>query len=138
LKLLLRTVVGDQIDSGSWAAWPETRPPFFGNSDESMTALATLALLPATKDDVSAKAAVDKSIRWLKRTKTDDDPQSIAMRLVLYARLEQPRSQLLPLIRRIQKRQRRDGGWSQTADGPSDAWATGQVTVSSIGDAPFW
>jgi Squalene-hopene cyclase N-terminal domain len=128
LKLLLRTVTSDQTDNGSWASWPETRPPFFGNSDESMTALATLALLPeAANEDGSAKTAVDKSVRWLERTRSDDDPQSVAMRLVLYAQLRRPRPEWLPLVRRIQKRQRRDGGWSQTVDGPSDAWATGQA-----------
>ena len=77
-----------------------------------MTALATLAVLPATEDDASAKAAADRSVRWLERTKTDDDPQSVAMRLVVFARLEKPPSQLLPLIHRIQERQRQDGSWS--------------------------
>ena len=44
LKLLLKTVKSDQTENGSWSSWPETRPPIFGNSDESMTALATLAV----------------------------------------------------------------------------------------------
>jgi hypothetical protein len=67
------------------------RPPIFGNSDESMTALATLALIPAAaSDDDTAKAVRDKGIRWLAETKTDDDPQSIAMRLVLWRRLGRP------------------------------------------------
>src|SRR5262245_31409005 len=35
LKLLLKTVEGDQTENGSWASWPDTRPPIFGNSDES-------------------------------------------------------------------------------------------------------
>src|SRR5262249_498717 len=39
LKLMLKTVESDQTENGSWASWPETRPPIFGNSDESMTAL---------------------------------------------------------------------------------------------------
>src|SRR5437762_5800034 len=34
LKLFINTVRGDQLENGSWASWPETRPPFFGNSDE--------------------------------------------------------------------------------------------------------
>ena len=61
LKLLLKTVEGDQTENGSWVAWPETRPPLFGTSDESMTALATLAVLPAAAaGDDSAKAVRDK------------------------------------------------------------------------------
>src|SRR5262245_3249445 len=88
LKLLLKTVKSDQTGSGSWSSWPDTRPPIFGNSDESMTALATLAVLPAaaTGDD-SAKVVRDKGVQWLAVTKTDEDPQSIAMRLVLWQRL---------------------------------------------------
>ena len=53
-----------------------------------MTALATLAMLSAAASgDDSAKAVRDKGIRWLAETKTDDDPQSIAMRLILWRRL---------------------------------------------------
>src|SRR5262245_46941627 len=60
LKLLRTTVKSDQTENGSWASWPETRPPIFGNSDESMTALATLALLPAAAGDETSKAVRDK------------------------------------------------------------------------------
>ena len=47
MNLLLKTVKSEQTGNGSWSTWPETRPPIFGSSDESMTALATLAMLPA-------------------------------------------------------------------------------------------
>src|SRR5262245_28168511 len=78
MKLLLGTVKSDQTEKGSWQPWPETRPPLQGSSDESMTALATLALLPAAvADDDAAKAARDRAVRWLAATKTDDDPQSV-------------------------------------------------------------
>jgi hypothetical protein len=128
MKLLLETVKSDQIDNGSWASWPETRPPIFGKSDDSMTALATLALMPAAAaGDVSAKAALDKAIEWLAATKTDGDPQSITMRLVVWQRLGRPASEWEPLVRLIQERQNTDGGWSQATDMASDAWATGQA-----------
>src|SRR5207302_10902235 len=115
-----------QTENGSWAAWPDTRPPIFGNSSESMTALATLALAsaPAAGD---AEAVRDKGVKWLAETKTDDDPQSIAMRLVLWKRLGRPAKEWQPLVRRIQERQNADGGWSQARDMASDAWATGQA-----------
>ena len=68
MKLFLKTVKSDQTENGSWSSWPETRPPIFGNSDESMTALATLALLPAAASgDDSAKAVRDKGVQWLDR-----------------------------------------------------------------------
>ncbi|MEX2112475.1 MAG: prenyltransferase/squalene oxidase repeat-containing protein [Pirellulales bacterium] len=123
-----KTEEADQIENGSWAAWPETRPPFFGGSDESMTALATLALLPAAAaGDEAAVAARDKAVQWLQATKSDDDPQSVAMRLVLFARLDRPAEELAPLVARIKERQNTDGGWSQAVDMASDAWATGQA-----------
>ncbi len=137
MKLFVKTMIEDQIDNGSWAAWPETRPPFFGNSDESMTALAVLALMPAAATgDESAKAARDKGVQWLEATKTDDDPQSIAMRLVIWRRLGRPAEAWAPLIERIKSRQNVDGGWSQTQEMASDAWATGQA-LYALAEAGF-
>lgn len=127
LKLLWKTVKGDQTDDGSWSAWPDTRPPIFGGSHDSMTALATLALLPAAAGDEEAKTVRDKGVEWLAKTKTDDDPQSVAIRLVLWTKLGRPREEWEPLLRRIQERQNPDGGWSQAKDMGSDAWATGQA-----------
>jgi hypothetical protein len=127
LKRFLNTVKDDQLDNGSWAAWPDTRPPIFGKSDESMTALATLALLPAAAEDEGAKSARDKAIRWLAETKSDDDPQAVAMRLVLWQRVGRPVQEWEPLVRRIKERQNTDGGWSQAQEMASDAWATGQA-----------
>jgi hypothetical protein len=128
LKLLLKTVAAEQTENGPWSTWPETRPPIFGSSDESLTVLATLAVLPAAAaGDHSAKAVRDKGMRWLAETKTDDDPQSIALRLVLWNRLGRPAKEAQPLVQRIKERQNADGGWSQTKDMASDAWATGQA-----------
>lgn len=128
LKVLLKTVVSEQTENGSWSTWPGTRPPLFGTSDESLTALATLAVLPAAAaGDEGAKAARDKAVKWLSETKTDDDPQSIALRLVLWARLGRPAGEWEPLVKSIRGRQNADGGWGQTKDMASDAWATGQA-----------
>src|SRR5262249_11398789 len=111
LNRLLTTVKGDQTENGSWASWPETRPPIFGNSDESMTTLAILAILPASDDTL--KAVRDKGVKWLSETKSDNDPQSVAMRLVLWKRLGRPAKEWEPLVRLIKERQNKDGGWSQ-------------------------
>ena len=127
LKLMWGTVKGDQTENGSWSAWPETRPPIFGGSHDSMTALATLALLPATTSDEEAKVVRDKAVKWLAETKTDDDPQSVAMRLLLWSKLGRPREEIEPMVSRIKERQNADGGWSQAQDMGSDAWATGQA-----------
>lgn len=126
LKHLLKTVKEDQTENGSWSAWPETRPPMFGGSDDSMTALATLALSLNTASDESTKAVRDKGVQWLASTKTDDDPQSIAIRLVLWQRVGRSAEECEPFVRRIKERQNVDGGWAQASNMTSDAWATGQ------------
>lgn len=128
LRLMLETIAGDQLENGSWAAWPETRPPFFGPSNDSVTALATLAILPtAETDDAAARATRDKAVKWLTETQTDDDPQAVAMRLLVWAKLKRPAEEIQPVIQSITGRQNPDGGWSQAKQMPSDAWATGQA-----------
>jgi hypothetical protein len=139
MKRLLKTVKDEQTDNGSWSAWPGSRPPILGGPDESLTALAVLALMPeAAAGDESAEAARDRGIRWLTETKSDDDPQSVALRLILWTRLGRPAAEWSPLVRRIKERQNADGGWSQTKDMPSDAWATGQAlyALASAGVPP--
>lgn len=124
---LLATVKADQTEDGAWSAWPDTRPPIFGPSDDTLTSLAALSLLPAAGSDVQAKNALDRAVGWLDRTECDDDPQSLAMRLVLWRRIERPEEERRALAARILERQSDDGGWRQAADMPSDAWATGQA-----------
>lgn len=128
IKRMIETVKADQLDSGGWHAWPDTRPPIFGPSDDTATTFATLTLVSAAAGgDESAKATRDKGIAWLTTTPSDDDPQSVAMRLVLWQRLGRSADELQPLIKRIGERQNADGGWSQAKDMGSDAWATGQA-----------
>lgn len=127
MSLLLKTVEAEQTENGSWSTWPGTRPPIFGPSDESLTALAILATLPvAANGDADAKNTLDKGVKWLDETPTDDDPQSIALRLVVWSKLNRRAEELEPLVQRIKARQNADGGWSQANDMASDAWATGQ------------
>jgi len=139
LKQLLETVKADQNENGSWSSWPDTRPPIFGNSDESATALAMLALMPsAAGGDEASKVAISRSMKWLTETPSDDDPQSVALRLIVWKRLERPASECDPLVASIRERQNADGGWSQTMEMASDAWATGQAlyALSTAGVRP--
>jgi hypothetical protein len=128
LAKLLTTVASDQMEDGSWSSWPETRPPIFGNSDDSMTALATLAAMSgAAKGHETAKTTRDRGMKWLTEKEHDGDAQSVALRLVLFAQLVPSGKDISPLIKHIRDRQNSDGGWSQTRDESSDAWATGQA-----------
>ena len=135
LALLRKTVGRDQLDNGSWASWPDTRPPFFGNSDDTMTVLATLALATATGEGSQAR---DLGLQWLSNQKPDGDLQSVAMRLALWTKLRKPAAEWQPLARQIIEAQNDDGGWSQAKGMASDAWATGQAifALTSAGLQP--
>lgn len=127
-KRLLQTVKDDQMENGAWASWPETRQPIFGNSDERTTAAAVLALwAAAAAGDEAAKSASQKGIKWLTETPSDADPQSQALRVIVWKRYCLPMEQVAPIVDQIRHRQNPDGGWSQTPDMASDAWATGQA-----------
>ena len=91
LKLFLKTLDGEQSERGSWSGWPDMRPPMLYNSEETITMLVLLVLVPpAASGDEQAKAARDKGLAWLAEAKTDDDPQAVALRLVLWRRLGRP------------------------------------------------
>jgi len=139
LKRFFQTIQEDQIEDGSWVTWPETRPPIFGPSNDTATALAALALAPrgGSVDD-AALATRAKAVQWLTSTPTDDDPQSLAVRVILWQRLARPIAEVEPLVRRIRERQNADGGWSQSKEMPSDGWATGQTlyALALAGAAP--
>jgi hypothetical protein len=128
LKLLLPTVKEDQNDNGVWNSWPDTRPPIFGHSDETATALATLTLLPpAAAGDESAVAARDKGLKWLAEHESTGDHQAVCMRLMLLKKADRPAAEWQPLVKRLKESQQGDGGWRQSAEMASDAHATGQA-----------
>jgi hypothetical protein len=139
---LLATVLGDQLEEGSWQSWPDTRPPIFGKSDETVTAFAGLALLPAAAaGDAAAIAARDRALKWLAEHQPAGDHQALAMRLLLLRKADQPDEQWQPLAMQLLERQNADGGWSQTPEMASDAHATGQALyalahASRRGDEP--
>ena len=127
LTRMLGTVKSDQTDDGSWDAWPETRPPIFGPSDEAMTALATLALLPAAGSDEAAAKAHDRGLAWLAAQEPSGDQQGANLRLLLWCQAGRPAAEREALVTRIALQQRADGGWSQTPEMASDAFVTGQA-----------
>jgi hypothetical protein len=128
LQLMLTTVKEDQTEEGVWKAWPDTRPPIFGPSDETATALATLALLPeAAAGDPSAVTARDKGLAWLAEHETGGDHQAVCVRLILLRRMDRAEADSQPLVKRIRESQRDDGGWGQIPEMASDAHATGQA-----------
>jgi prenyltransferase beta subunit len=125
LKKMLNTIKEDQLEDGSWHAWPNSRSPMFGRSDDSMTGLATLAA--SLSNDDTMKEVRDRGVRWLSETKSDEETQSLVVRLLLWQKVGKPELERNQLIQKLEHRQNADGGWSQNPEMSSDAWATGQA-----------
>jgi hypothetical protein len=118
-------LVASQRRDGSWPS-PAGRPPFFG-SDANATRLARLAILESPKLTKSPqlRQAADRAKSWLTRQPTDDDQQAITFNLWEASLSGDAASDRL--VAQLRKAQQPDGGWRQTNELPSDAFATGQA-----------
>ena len=105
-------------------------PPTW-ESSETLALWALLAWEPFVPADpneaVAARAKREKTATWLSKTEPTKTTQSTALRLLLDIRTGKPADQLQPGIDQLFKQQNADGGWSQTKDLASDAYATGQA-----------
>jgi len=126
LKKTLATVIGQQRPDGSWGLQSPWEP--IGSNPEVMTTLALLALAAPAAPDLGpeGKTAREKGLAWLSSSKTDETAQGAALKLILWRRLARPATEQEPLLKKVLALQNPDGGWSQTKDLPSDAYATGQ------------
>lgn len=121
-----------QEEDGAWELPPPKNgaPPIW-ESRETLALLALLAWEPYVpaepKEADAARASRDKAMAWLAKTKSSDTTQALTLRLLLDARTGKSATQLQPAIDRVLKHQKADGGWSQTPDLASDAYATGQA-----------
>src|SRR5262245_18230306 len=101
---------------------------------EASETLALWALLawelsvPADpKDALEVRASREKTVAWLDKTKPTDTAQSTSLRLLLDTRTGKSAPQLQARVDALLQLQNADGGWSQTKDLASDAYATGQA-----------
>lgn len=118
-----------QMDDGSLAGrkgWP----PIF-NMPQILTLFASTALRdrsPATAIDPSSNSSLvaiqNRAERFLTNQSHDGNHQELVLRVVPTTQRD---AQHTPsLLKNLRSLQRKDGGWSQTADRSSDAFATGQ------------
>lgn len=132
INWVARHLQARQADDGAWdSPPPKNGPPPTWEARETLALLALLAWEPTVPADAKEAAAArsnrEKAIAWLNKTKPTETSQSLSLRLLLDARLGTAVQELQPGIDHLLKRQNADGGWSQTADMPSDAYATGQA-----------
>jgi squalene-hopene/tetraprenyl-beta-curcumene cyclase len=125
-------LAGRQAADGAWdSPPPKNGPPPTWESRETLAMLALLAwepyVLADPKEAAAARASRDKAEAWLSKPKPSGTTQALALRLLLDAHRGTADKQLQSRIDRLLKRQNYDGGWGQTKDLASDAYATGQA-----------
>lgn len=152
LRLILDDVIKKQREDGSWDFFL-SRPPI-NESQATDTAWILMALQGETaretatrvsaaadskanastisdstrrSDSTPARIALDKGTAWLARADLGNEREARVLRLLVSLRAGTPRTQLQPVIKDLLSLQRPDGGWSQLATTPSDAFATGQA-----------
>ncbi|MFT3882148.1 MAG: terpene cyclase/mutase family protein [Gemmatales bacterium] len=69
---------------------------------------------------------LNKAVNWLKETKLPDSHQGKVFTILLKLGTGSTRKEVQPLLDELLAMQQSDGGWRQTSQMTSDAYATGQ------------
>jgi Squalene-hopene cyclase C-terminal domain/Prenyltransferase and squalene oxidase repeat len=131
LKLIVDQIVKKQQPDGSWEFFATLRRPPINESQTTDAVWIIMALQGETGPDTpeSQRAALKKAIAWLAAApaKLPDNHQDKVLRVLLASRAGKPRAEIQTTLDELLAVQRTDGGWAQTPEMPSDAYATGQT-----------
>lgn len=123
---VVQCMIHEQDADGSWNI-PDTRPPL-GNGPIKWTALAMHGIdryaAPASRR--MARAAVARGLQYLRKAEARNT-QDVAFRMLGLKWQGAPKSEIEEAARSLRALQRADGGWGQTPEMASDAYATGQA-----------
>lgn len=122
LKKVAAHLLSTQQADGSWEAF-EGHPPIYGASPEVTTLFAAF-VLDATRTPDSTGDQV-KMREWLAAHSKGEDHEALCWRVLIGHERKSSVEHLL-------KRQNADGGWSQTKERASDAYATGQAVYALV------
>jgi hypothetical protein len=122
---MLSTLLETQRPDGSWKLQSLSEP--IGATADVITSCVLLSLTAPNAPDLgqAGKEARKKGLAWLSSATPPESLQGDAFKLILWKRLDRPAAELQSLSRQILVLQKPDGGWSQTKDMGSDAYATG-------------
>ena len=125
---ILKSIAGAQEADGSWKPF-FGRKPIFGSRESLTLWLTNMTSWPNQPEELQAIVAEPrrKAMEWLKTHHEDTETHVLALRLWMLAASGGDAEQCASLIETLLKRQRDDGGWSQTDTRASDAYATGHV-----------
>ncbi|MCU1234291.1 MAG: Ankyrin [Candidatus Solibacter sp.] len=124
---MVHNLAAQQRTAGNWHVGFVARPPM-ADGDFSRTAMGirVLQLYGAPGRKAEFEKRIARAAAWLAAAppKTTED---LDMQLLGLKWANAKRSAWEPGLQRLLRQQREDGGWAQTADLPTDAYATGQV-----------
>ena len=132
---MVHNIAGEQTRAGNWHIPAIARPPM-EDGDFSRTAicLRSLAAFPLPGRKAEFDERIQRAAAWLKaatpRTTEDRSMQLLGLKWANVDRRETEAG-----LKKLIALQRADGGWAQTPDLTSDAYATGEVlhTISELG-----
>jgi len=130
IQRMTQHVVSRQQPDGSWVLQPKPPSPVF-DSRETLSTWFLLGLetgVPkGSKEPSAARTSRELALKWLKSRPAADTTQYWAMRLLTSVRTESSSRERRRLVEQLLQRQNPDGGWAQTPELASDAYATGQT-----------
>jgi hypothetical protein len=125
-ETLLRQIVSKQAADGSWGHPLDLRVPL-GGPTEDIAILSRLALVQSGDKSKAVSDCIEKAGSWLAANHDETSRQARNLRLLMSLCEEKPRKEMEPILTAIRAEQNPDGGWSQTPEMKSDAYATGQT-----------
>jgi hypothetical protein len=126
LRRIADEIVKKQQPDGSWEFFL-SRPPV-NESQATDVAWILMALQGEAGPDApeADRAALEKGQAWLAGAEPDNREAKV-LKLLVAIRAGKPRETMRTTIDELLALQRPDGGWSQTAQTSTDAFATGQM-----------
>jgi hypothetical protein len=137
LRQIADEIVKKQRADGSWEFFANLRRPPINENQTTDAVWIILALQGEIERDASEahRVALKKAMDWLAGAKLSDNLQDKVFKVLLAIRTGKPRKETQIVIDELLAQQQADGGWCQTAEMKSDAFATGQTLyVLSLAD----
>lgn len=135
---MVHNLMAQQRQAGNWHVGGIARPPAGdGDFTRTATAIRALALYAPAGRKAEAQRRIDRAAAWLAATQPKNT-EELNMQLLGLKWSGSPRRPWLAGLRKLAAMQRQDGGWSQTPDLASDAYATGVAlyTMHELGVPP--
>ncbi len=123
---MIRNIAHKQKADGSWGKPLDQREPL-GGPPEDIAILSRIALLQSGDTSTTTTVCLKKAADWLAANHDEKSRQARNFRVLMSLAEEKPPEELNPVLSAIKADQNPDGGWSQTPDMTSDAYATGQT-----------